>query len=225
MNHHIKLSALKNIYAIYEEFSVSLDVSCQKGCAACCTRNVTLTTLEGRHIVDYIGQAPKKSALERLSRDQHLPRFQPKITLNGLAELFIKGQDGPDEEYHLEGECPLLENHLCTIYPVRPFGCRCFLSETDCSKTGSAHVDPFVVTVNNLLLQFIEHLDSGGATGNLTDILLFLARGDHDENLDMPLPVSPVRNRPIPALLIPPEHQERIKGLLSKLQSIHVPAA
>jgi hypothetical protein len=33
---------------------------------------------------------------------------------------------------------------------------------------------PFVITVNNLFLQYIEHIDFHGCSGNLSDVLLFL---------------------------------------------------
>ena len=36
-------------------------------------------------------------------------------------------------------------------------------------------MDPFVLTVNHLILQTIEHVDARGFSGNLTDIIMFMA--------------------------------------------------
>jgi hypothetical protein len=38
------------MYAIYEDFMEKEKFACQKYCAHCCTRNVTITTLEGYNI-------------------------------------------------------------------------------------------------------------------------------------------------------------------------------
>ena len=222
-----KLTVLKEIYKIYGHFSSSLHVSCSRGCATCCTRNVTLTTLEGRHILEYVSAAPEKQYLEILIRDQKINRFRPEITLNGIARCFKEGKETPSENYPGGGKCPLLDNDLCSIYPARPFGCRCFLSKTDCGITGTADVDPFVVTVNHVFLQVIEHIDTDGFTGNLTDMLVFLDSNssvNRDGEKYHPMPSKTfVPNCPIPMLLIPPEHKKRIAGILSQLDTIRVP--
>jgi len=226
MNLYNKLSILDEIYSVYDQFSTSLKVSCTLGCAACCTRNVTMTTLEGVHIIEFVTANPQKHLLKniRLNKDQQ--RFRPEITINRLAQCYLDGKEPPSEEYPLEGICPLLEGDVCTIYPVRPFGCRCFLSKTDCRKTGIADVSPFTVTVNHLFMQFIEHVDAKGLTGNLTDILRYLDNGipikSSDDHVINPSHQTLIRNRPIPMLLIPPEHQNRIAPILSQLRAIKV---
>jgi hypothetical protein len=45
------------------------------------------------------------------------------------------------------------------------------VSKRCCSETGFAEMDPVVMTVNDVFMQFIEHLDTGGFSGNFTDVL------------------------------------------------------
>ena len=233
-----KTALLDRIYKIYDEFSGNLDVACKKHCAHCCTCNVTMTTLEGYKIVEYIMRSEHYDLNDRFARlnnrlndrlKQNLSkkRFQPKITTNRLAELFALGMDVPDEDNNfLWGNCPLLTGDECPVYPVRPFGCRCFVSKQDCRQQGSADVDPFVITVNNVFLQYIEHIDSHGYSGNLTDILLFL----EPENIRQAYRTNTVKNPDnnlvpnsmIKFLLIPPEDRNRIVPILEKLGSIKV---
>ena len=227
MNLNHKLSVLNEIYAVYDQFSSSLTVSCVKGCAACCTRNVTLTTLEGHYIIRYIASNSQKHLLKKLKMNKDQRRFRPEITINGLARFYLEGKEAPSEDYPLEGRCPLLENDVCTIYPARPFGCRCFISHTDCRKTGVADVSPFTLTVNHLFMQFIEHVDADGLFGNLTDILLHLTPHTDVNSKKDGTPSTAhalITNRPIPMLLVPPEHQHRIAPILSRLRAIKVTA-
>ena len=60
MNLEQRLNVLNKIYGLYNDVVKNLDVACKKSCAACCTPNVTMTTLEGYLIADHMisnGQA------------------------------------------------------------------------------------------------------------------------------------------------------------------------
>jgi Fe-S-cluster containining protein len=220
---------LAEIYRIYDDFSTPEASACRKGCSACCTRNVTLTSLEGSCIVHYLNENNRMNLLEKVAEQRHEPRFRPEITLNGLTESLARGEEQPEEVYPLEGKCPLLENDLCAVYPARPFGCRCFQSRRNCCETGYADVDPFTLSVNHLFLQFIEHVDAGGIFANLTDMLIYIASQAnleaYDDHSVRECPAPFIRNRPLSMLFIPPEHRDGIRGLWSKLQGIRVPAA
>ena len=82
-------------------------------------------------------------------------------------------------------------------------------------------VEPFLLTVNTVCLQFIEHLDQGGFFGNLNDVLAFLIS---DEKRRLPAAMSGRHglspNKPIPGLLIPPEHRQRMQPFLLDLERI-----
>lgn len=96
-------------------------------------------------------------------------------------------------------------------------------SKTDCEKTGTADMDPFVMTVNTVLLQYIEHIDADGCSGNLVDGVLWLQSKKNQqrwlagESIEQAPGLIP--NRRVPALMIPPRHRRRIAGLLEKLRA------
>jgi len=162
MDLFIRLKILERLYAIYDEFVGHLDVACQKYCAHCCTRNVTLTTLEGYQIMDYLESYCISGWLQAIKSALHKKRFRPKVTTNTMAEFCLENRSLPEEEIHLKwGPCPLLRENECILYPVIPFGCRCMVSNRNCRETGSAETDDFVITVNPAFLQIIEHLDFG----------------------------------------------------------------
>lgn len=226
MDTALKTALLEQLYRIYDKFAGNLDVACQKHCDQCCSCNVTMTSLEGYVIVDYLISQGRTDLFGKLRAESLKKRFKPEITTNGLADLCIRGDDIPDEKIDPKwGKCPLLAESVCPVYQVRSFGCRCFVSEKDCRITGYADVDPFVITVNNLFLQYIENIDSQGCSGNLTDILLSLESsktrqiyrtGMLRKNNGL------IPNRPIPALMIPPEHRLKIQPMLN---SIHTAAS
>jgi hypothetical protein len=110
---------------------------------------------------------------------------------------------------------------------MRPFGCRCFISEYPCGETGCADIDPFVLSVNTLFLQFIEHVDADGYSANLTDMLCFMRSESHREQYRKgELKVAHgafIANRPISVFFIPPEHRRKVEPILKSLQQIRVP--
>lgn len=225
MNLDQRLNVLNKIYGLYDDFAGSLNVACKKYCAECCTINVTMTTLEGyliaRHILSNGWSDMFLHAQGAMSKN----RFKPQTTTNRLADLCAKGDDPPEEgNEHSNESCPFLKGNLCPIYPVRPFGCRCFISTHDCRKAGYAEVDPFVITVNTLFLQIIEHIDFNGFSGNFIDILSLMAFKENREHYRMNTLKHPgadlVSNVPSSVLMIPPEHRIKVKPILEELLNI-----
>ena len=223
-----KLNILGQIYDIYKTFSTRLSVACMRGCSACCTQDVTMTTLEGYRIVEHLISTGQLNLFQRLHRSAHQERFQPTVTTNELAALCMQGEDPPEEKNDWpRAACPFLSNNECLIYPERPFGCRCFFSRQKCEAIASAVVDPFLLTVNTLFLQFIEQIDAGGLLGNMTDVLLFLEseaqRKQYEVNVSLNHPVRLPVNRCIPGFLVPPEHHLRIQPILQRIKNISLP--
>lgn len=224
MDLNIKLAALEKIYRIYGDFAATLDVACRRYCSLCCTVNVTMTTLEGRKIAESLMPEEKRHLFEKIRCASSLQRFRPLETINMLAELCMEGEDLPEEDNAFQGECPLLIDNECAVYNERPFGCRCFISEQNCAESGSATVDDFVLTVNNIFLQVIEHIDAGGFSGNLTDVLLFLENAENRENLLSSKMIDPssvlIKNHHLKILMIPPEHREEAHPILDALNKL-----
>lgn len=213
---------LAAIYDIYDDFVADYDLACRKECAHCCTCNVTATSLEGLLIVRHLGATAKSPRLPPIEAAGDQPRFQPRTTINALADLCARGEEVPEEAADPNvGACPWLNDETCPIYAVRPFGCRAMVSRTDCGRTGEADMPEFVLTVNNVFLQYIESMDTNGLSGNLIDILLFLSAPEHRRAYEAQEKLNAhntlLANRPAPVLMVPPEHRQRIQPLLQKV--------
>jgi len=222
-----KLTALDQIYRIYDDFSADLVVACKKGCSLCCTHNVILTTLEGYKIVSCLESNDKSILFKKIRLGLKEGRLQARITTNTLADFCIQGKEVPEEEdASMTDKCPILTDDECPVYPLRPFGCRCFVSKAMCRENGWAEVDPYVLTVNTIFLQYIEHIDAKGASGNLTDVLSFMESQENREryrqNALKNFSSNLISNRPMKVLMIPPEHRITVRPILSRLQQIKV---
>jgi hypothetical protein len=153
--------------------------------------------------------------IEALAAAKHRP---PPLTVNRLAEILAAGDDPPETSPpNATGRCPLLRTRRCRAYFVRPFHCRAMVSRTPCKEGDAAEMTPFMVTVNTVFLQVIEHMDAGGYSGYMVDVLryLFLSKPGED-----PKTFGLVPNRPLTVLMIPPEDRARMAPILSALQQI-----
>jgi len=197
-------------------------MACRRGCATCCTQNVTMTTLEGHRIIQYLGLHDQDALCSVVPGTSHAERYISAITTNEFAIFCFKGEDPPEEQNGQPGmPCRFLSNNECMIYDARPFGCGCFFSTQPCQKEACALVDPFLLTVNTVFLQFIEHLDRGGFFGNLNDVLAFLKSADQHGSPNSSIRCQGLsRNKTIPGLLIPPEHQKHMEPILVDLKRI-----
>ena len=210
--------------AVYDRFVTSLgEMACRKFCAACCSRNVTMTTLEGLHFLNGLaadGRAPELAALTRGPRDQG---FRPRWTTNQMAAFCREGREPPEDAVdHDDSRCPFLADDACALYGLRPFGCRCMVSRQPCGARGYADVDDWILTVNTVFLQTIEHIDRPGCFGNLQDVLLALAPEAQRAAYAAGKPPADapglIPNHPAPMLLVPPEHRARMAPILAEIQ-------
>ena len=225
MNIEKKSTILRKIYQIYDKFTEGLDSACKKYCAECCTTNVSITTLEGYNLIRELnlGQREElKLTLEQLSGSE---RFRPQLTTNRIADLCRQGYDVPDENYGAQTQaCPLLEQRACRIYPLRPFGCRCFGSSIPCRTSGAANMDDFVLSVNTVFLQTIENVDQNGFTGNLIDVyrclLSSLNRNAYRSGHLDGRPAGLISNKPLTTLMVPLEHRKGLKPIISALHAL-----
>lgn len=225
MDRAMRLAVLRQWFELYTDFMATVEVACARQCAACCTCNVTCTTLEAELIYDHL---TVNGGLERLAPriagvSSH--RFQPAVTTNEMVALCLKGGALPEETNDPgAGICPWLESDACTIYPVRPFGCRAMCSTEECTAHGEAVMPPLVLSVNNVMLQYVEALDRPGGTGNLADVLSFLSSeqkpGTGADRVVSPISPPLLANRPFPALMIPPEHRQAMAPLLKAIGQV-----
>lgn len=222
-----KLTVLEQMMAIYDQCVGEFDLACQKYCAHCCTANVTMTTLEGYRILTHLERTGDTIGLKTLARRAHSGRFIPQTTINQMADICARGGDPPDEQPDPEaGPCPILADRICCLYPVRPFGCRCMVSARNCAENGFAEMDPFILTVNDIFLQHLEHIDAHGYTGNFVDVMQFFTSDENLSNYAAGRPGKTIDgllpNQPVFVLMIPPEHRERIQAVLQQIRRIQV---
>jgi hypothetical protein len=222
-----KLKALDRIFAVYDEFIRTQETACEMHCHQCCTTHVGLTTLEAYKICETLPPGEREKLFKRVRGATGLKRFQPVVTTNALAELCAEDEDLPAEnEAPADEKCPLLAEELCSIYALRPFNCRCFISRTPCGQNGCADVDETVLAVNMLFLQTVEHVDADGCSGNLLDVLEVLAseekRAAYAGGALHCSGNALIANRPMKVLMLPPEQRERLNPILSKLRAIRI---
>lgn len=220
-----RVAALSHVNHVLGEYTASRQWACERGCARCCTCNVVLTTLEGYVLAEHLGQTGLAEAAGRFRDRPVSQRFTPAMTTNALADHCAAGGAPPPERNDPQwGICPVIRGSECPVYAVRPLMCRSMVSVLTCHRDGSAEIDPFTVTVAHVMQQYVEHIDRDGYTGNLMDVLDFLAdpevRGAYASGRPLAvdgIPAGLVRNRPVSVLMVPPEHRTRIAPILEKL--------
>ena len=123
-------------------------------------------------MVDHLRRHSGLKGLNRLAAAASPTRYRPAVTLNHMAAFCMQGLDLPEEVNDpAAGSCPCLEADLCPLYAVRPFGCRAMLSTRPCVQGGQAHMPPFILSLNNVIMQYLEAIDRPGGWGNLIDVL------------------------------------------------------
>ena len=199
---------LSTLYDAFAEWADTFAFACRKGCATCCTRSVTMTSLEGDGIMAFLAETGRRSELAA-------PAFQPatnrtaQCTTNAFVAAHLRGESVEEAESWDLRPCPFLKEENCSIYPVRPFGCRLFASQDPCAASGVAEMPPGYLAGATALLQYIEHLDTGGRWGTMVEVLAGLNAGQAE---DYGEPTAP-----IPGFLIAPDEYTLVEPLLQGL--------
>ncbi len=224
----LKEEVLLGMYQEFETWSAE-PAACQKGCAVCCTQNVMITAVEGELIHKHIREKGQiKWFAEKLQ--QKGMTLRPESTTNGFAASCLQGEDVEPGTYGNSDPCPFLEENSCTIYEVRPFSCRCFVSANTCQPGKSAVVSEAYLSASSAVMQLIEHLGQGEYIGNMCDVLLALCdlpeNRKYREYLPASLPdqgrANVVKALPLPGFLLLEEEMERVQPLLTALLSHEV---
>ncbi|MBF0257674.1 MAG: YkgJ family cysteine cluster protein [Desulfamplus sp.] len=212
-----KLVILKKLFILFDRLSEELKKACLEGCSACCTRNVTLTGLEAKYVLDGLNSDEKEAILTKIVNESHKKRLVPQTTINELAKLCMAGEEPPEEFGDPAwGECPLLSDNRCMIYALRPFACRCMISKQRCDVTGFSEMDEYAVTLSNVFMQYLEHIDIGGHFGNLSDMLLI--EGGNKSHVATIQPDNILVNKSLEMLMVPLEDREMIAHVIKEIQ-------
>jgi len=210
-----KKELLHAVYGVYSGWVERFPLACQKGCAACCTQSVTMTSLEGEEILGFVKRkGMEKWLIEKLGKTT-AGKSKAAITTNQYARTCLEHQE-VDEETLGNWDftpCIFLGENICSIYEVRPFGCRSFGSLMRCSDNNWAEIAPIHLTVNTVFAQIVEHFVSdGGYWGNMADILQNLIENQAFGSTRSLLPAQS-----IPGFLLEPYEVKLIHVLLRQL--------
>jgi Fe-S-cluster containining protein len=213
--------ALILIYRAFDAWARQWAFACRPGCAICCTHGVTLSETEGERIINYVRQ----TALEPWMIDKlhgiPLPGT-PACTTNEFARACLQEEDIDPGGGGFSGICPFLQANRCSIYPVRPFACRCFVSTGTCQPGREAVLPSAYLTASTAVGQLIEHLDQGRYWGTMIALLKHLApppdhwspKGEAER-----LPTGLLIARPLPGFLIGDEDYPLVAPLLEDILS------
>ncbi|MFN2355176.1 MAG: hypothetical protein ABR512_11705 [Desulfopila sp.] len=222
----IQQTILSAIYSCFTDWSAPQQFCCHAGCATCCSCKVTVTALEGRRIVDFCRFHNRLDWLiERLRSPNILD--PPKQTTNEYISATLEQQDPLPQAVQTaanDGQCPFLEKDICTIYEVRPFSCRCFVSTTPCSPGRAATIPDHYLYGAMAAQQIIEHLGQFSPWGYLTDIIIVeICRGEGKrisatlKSMRQTARARIRRAQPLPGFIIPDDEQDKVAPLLHSI--------
>jgi Fe-S-cluster containining protein len=216
---------LEIIFDRFENWSTQFGFACNKGCAVCCTTDVSITAQEGELILDHVVRHHTTQWLtDKLDIiPVHRSLFQ---TANDYAKAGLEGRQSEGEEMRQGGICTFLEDDCCSIYPARPFSCRCFASTVCCRHGGNALLPPEYISAATAVSQIIEHVGQFGLWGAMIDILTLQAAAAgylspasrFDKNLSVARG-NCLTAKPLPGFLIEEKHAEKVTDLLKDILS------
>lgn len=132
--------------AVKAEAAQGREVSCRKGCGACCRQAVPLSPAEAWMIADVVAAMPaerKAAVLERFSS------AHARLREAGFGDKVLKGAGEEEmskvgiDYFRLGIPCPFLEEDACSIHPSRPSACREYLVSSpaeNCSDPGGKEI-------------------------------------------------------------------------------------
>ena len=192
------------IYREYDAWSAHRTYACQKGCSACCTSSVTITSLEGHIIFDYLVSNNQLSLLNTITKCDP-PSIMPQYTTNTFARYCFEEIETAENDSWDMSPCLFLTNSICSIYPVRPFGCRSFSSTTPCKNDNAAVVDSATITINSMVMQIIEHIDQGNPWGQMVSVLKHIVNKKGESKTQDDEKLHLLTSQANPGFLVPPE--------------------
>ena len=220
----MKRQIVELIYDRFENWSSQFGFACNKGCAVCCTTDVNITAPEGEMLLDHIAATHGLHWLaEKLAGlpPAHRPLSQ---TTNDYARACLEGWEIDDEERRQGGVCPFLQDNICSVYPARPFSCRCFASTICCRRGGNALLPPEYISAATAVSQIIEHVGQFSLWGTMIDVLTLQAaaaghisrRGPLEKHLAA-AHGNCLTAKPLPGFLIEDKVADQVWQLLERI--------
>jgi len=168
--------------SVAEEARVGRNVSCQKGCGACCRQLVPISAVEAvalARLLDQMPEARREKIQDRFAQARE--KLADAEMLDALLhpDLYSDGQmRALGREYFKLGlSCPFLEDEACSIYADRPITCREYLVTSpavNCSSPSPGTVRVVPMLAGPVLTAVARVSESNGA-GFLRWVPLILA--------------------------------------------------
>ena len=140
--------------AVASESRQGRQVSCKKGCGACCRQAVPLSPAETWMIADVVATLPPDRKAQTLAR---FAAAKERLFEAGFGERSLE-RAGEEEVlklgldyFRLGISCPFLVDSACSIHPNRPSACREFLVTSpaeNCSDPASVGVRSIPTAAN-----------------------------------------------------------------------------
>ncbi len=186
-----KLTNLFVEIGVEEAAKEGAEVSCQKGCGACCRQPVPLPEFEAYNIAEMVEKMPEPRRREIKKRFNEALEHFTKI---GWIERFENCADYSQEErlemfldYFREGvPCPFLIDESCSIHQDRPLVCREYLVTSppeNCSNPTAQNIDMIKIPVapSKKLFRFGQKKPLDGL--NVIPLIMSLKRAaEHPKN-------------------------------------------
>ena len=123
------------------------EIECRKGCYACCSLMVIGEDISGIAGAMWIREQDRKF---RRKIETRIRKFNAKVSKSGIfkdiqttKELVSEASPLADRYWDVMFSCPFLDNHECSIYPVRSIECRSLLLyKSDCQCPYMTRIDP-----------------------------------------------------------------------------------
>jgi Fe-S-cluster containining protein len=157
------------------------EISCRKGCGACCRQLVPVSEIEIESIRRLVEALPQPRRLEIIARfEQALQRLSEAGLLESLRmpeRVCRESVLSIGTAYFQQGvACPFLEHESCSIHSARPLACREYLvtsPATNCAQPSAKTIH--CVPVPAKVSRAVRHLDTGKANPSATWIPMILA--------------------------------------------------
>ncbi len=123
-----QLCDLINNIGIDDENENGEAISCQKGCANCCSYMVSISSAEAFYLQNHILSLPVKQRRQILHSFSRAARKIAANKFSGSIDNPISEEQSLKEISNwyqkLEIKCPFLEDNACSQYRARPLACR-----------------------------------------------------------------------------------------------------
>lgn len=141
------------------------EISCRKGCGACCAQLVPLSEPEAIYLLQLIDSMPgdrQRVVRERFSRNRRLVE-EAGLLDEVITSVSVDGRKVRREVglgyFRLGLPCPFLEQEACSIHPHRPLSCREYLvvsAPEECAQPELGGVEKLVFprTLSPILYAF-----------------------------------------------------------------------